>query len=138
MRIPVRERSAGLPFSLTPLIDVVLQLIIFFLAASHLVRSESLRPVQLPTVAQPSQQTDESPRRLVVTITADAALFVADRQVSLDEVKQMIAAGQAEAPELFEVRIRVDRTVTYQHIEPLLLACAEAGVRRLGFAVLPQ
>ncbi len=138
MRIPTPERKLGLPFNLTPLIDVVLQLIIFFLAASHLVRSESLQPVDLPRAQEAANDVNESPRRLVITVTRDVEYFVSGRRVPLAELEQMIAAGRSESGETFEVRIRSDRAVEYRHIEPLLLACARAGVRKVGFAVLPR
>jgi biopolymer transport protein ExbD len=34
-----------------------------------------------------------------------------------------------------EVRIRADRAVAYRAIEPILLACAEAGIWNVTFAV---
>ncbi len=54
---------------MTPMIDVVFQLIIFFLVASHLARQETQVEVDLPTAAS-GHQEDEQPelRRVVVNV----------------------------------------------------------------------
>lgn len=143
MRIPTRQRQLGLRFNVTPLIDVVFLLIIFFLVASHFVRSETLEPVRLPEATPNKQQPQEAPRRLIVTITADETLLVAGNAVSLPDVEQMILAGlpsrsASEGRGGFEVRIRADRSVPYRIVEPILLACARSGVTDVKFAVIEK
>ena len=136
MRIPVRSQKRGLRFNITPLIDVVFLLIIFFLVASHFVRNEKLEAVELPAATQSEADREDSPRRLVVTITSNERLVVAGREVDLPELEQMILAGRERGQGRFEVRIRGDRAVPYRLIESILLACAKAGVTDVKFAVV--
>jgi len=136
MRVPSRLREHGLRFDITPLIDVVFQLIIFFLVATRLVRNESLEDVELPVATQQDRE-DETARRLVVTVTDDSKLHVGAQVVPLQEVEQLILAGKLKSKGGdYEVRIRTDRSVPYGDIEPLLLACAKAGVTNVKWAVL--
>ena len=76
----------------------------------------------------------------MVTVTANRQLHVGGNVVSFDELELMISAGGAadngEEKKRFEVRIRGDRTVPYSVIEPIMLACARAGVTRVNFSVL--
>ena len=140
MRLPTPSRTSGLKFNLTPMIDVVFNLIIFFLAASHLARSESLEQVQLPEATTSRHEEAERQRRLVVTIKADESYWVGAVRHEPVEIEQMILAeGAAVAgkPNDIEVRIRTDRTVPYRRIEPLLMTCARAGVTKIKFAVTP-
>ena len=65
MRIPTRGRQMGLNFDITPLIDVVFQLIIFFLAATYIIRSDASEKVQLPKATQAKDLPPASPRRWV-------------------------------------------------------------------------
>lgn len=138
MRRPVSARSHGLAFNITPLIDIVFNLIIFFLAASHFARSESSEAVELPTARRGMNEDATAARRLIVTITAQRRLLVQGREVTMPEIEQMLIAGRAEAGTPFEVRIRSDREVPYEVIEPILLACAKNGVADVKFAVLPE
>ena len=135
MRIPTRQREHGLRFNITPLIDVIFLLIIFFLAATHFVRSETTEPVDLPEALRPDEDTDEQPRRLVVTVTADGELHVGGRTVGVEDIERMLHSGLEQHRADFEVRIRADRTARYHAVEPILLTCARAGVGRVKFAV---
>ena len=139
MRIPTRAREHGLAFNITPLIDVVFLLIIFFLAASHLVRSESQEAVELPLASETEDDEDRTPRHLVITITADRETLVGGETVDLPGIEQMILAGRLDGGDnAFEVRIRGDKSVPYRDIEPIMLACARSGVTSIGYAVLQK
>ncbi|MEX0701139.1 MAG: biopolymer transporter ExbD [Planctomycetales bacterium] len=138
MKVPSRERGHGLAFNITPLIDIVFLLIIFFLAASHFARSETAEAVELPQATQGIDDEEPNVRRLIVTVTADQRLLVQGRDAPLAEVERLLIAGRQEAPGPFEVRIRTDRTVPYHVIEPILLACARHGIADVKFAVVPE
>jgi biopolymer transport protein ExbD len=138
MKIPTQKRRRGLRFNITPLIDVVFLLIIFFLTASHFVRSETLEEVDLPEAAETEDETETELKRLVVTVTADQVLHVGGKEVSVAEVEARITSGAEEFGGEFEVRIRGDRTVPYETIEPIILACARAGVTRVKFPVVAK
>lgn len=127
MRIPTRERRGGLQFNITPMIDVVFLLIIFFLVASHFVRSEHSEAVDL---AEATQEEEKNPQALplVVTIQADQAMTIRGEAVDHVQIDQLILAGKIEQGERFEVHVRADKTVPFQAIEPVMLACARAGV----------
>ncbi len=127
MKIPTRERKGGLQFNITPMIDVVFLLIIFFLVASHFVRSEHAEAVDL---AEATQEEDKNPLALplVVTIQADRSLKVRGDGVDHAQIDQLILAGKIEQKDRFEVHVRADKTVPFEVIEPIMLACACAGV----------
>ena len=48
MRIPSPATTDGVGFNMTPMIDVVFQLIIFFLLSSHLAKQETQFALPLP------------------------------------------------------------------------------------------
>ncbi len=138
MKAPSMTRSRSVSFNVTSLIDIVFLLIIFFLVASHVARSEAVEPVDLPKISDPAGDEEESPRRVVVTVMADRTMWVGGRRVLLPQVEQLILSAAQESLKQVEVRIRADHAATYLEIEPILLACAQFGVTRVGFAVLPK
>ena len=81
-------RKALTAFSLASLTDIVLLLLIFFLLTSSFVTQNGLR-VQLPDVAAaaPLEQV-----YVAVTIDADGAFFVEDREVPRDSLTAAVAA----------------------------------------------
>lgn len=135
MRVPVRRQRVLLGFNLTAMIDVVFNLIVFFLVASHFSSAQSDAPVELPKATQ-AANGDDDPDRLTITVTSDGRWSVSGRPVSLDEIETMIKEGADRAPGLFSVHIRGDRSARYEFIEPLLLASARSSVTSVRFNVL--
>ena len=66
---------------MTPMIDVVFQLIIFFLLSSHLAKQETQLALPLPAAesGRPTQPSEQP--RLTVNVLADGTLLVAGRPV---------------------------------------------------------
>lgn len=138
MKVPGGGRTTSVGFNVTSLIDIVFLLVIFFLVASHIARTEAVEPVNLPEATQFDDEDDPTPRRLVVTVKADGALDIAGQPVEFVEVEQRIISGHEDSGGQFEVRIRSDRDAPYEKIEPILLTCARFGVSKVGFAVTPK
>jgi biopolymer transport protein ExbD len=136
MRRPIPSRKRGFELNLTPLIDVVFNLVIFFLVASHFAGSEPAEAVQLPTASQ--HKEDDLPRRLTITVMSDGTYFIASRPVTLDEAKEAILLEAADRPEECAIRIRGDAQAPFHLIEPLMVACARAGITNFGFKVIDR
>jgi len=139
MRVPSNLARESLGFNMTPMIDVVFLLIIFFLVSSHLARQETQLEVDLPDAASARPAREDDVRRIVVNVLAEPGLEARIQvggevmdDLRLDELIRH--EGQSAAGRL-EVRIRTDRRVPYAVIEPILLACARAGVWNVVFAV---
>jgi biopolymer transport protein ExbD len=129
----------GISLDLTPLIDIVFLLVIFFLVASQTARNESNEKIELPLASQATDSQDQVTRRLVVTVTSDQSLHVGGQVVTLEQVTRLLERARAESPAGdYEVRIRGDRRVPFRAVEPLMVACAQSGITRIGYAVLPH
>ena len=135
MRIPVRRRGPALGFNLTAMIDVVFNLIVFFLVASHFSQAQSDVAVNLPKATQ-AATGDDDPQRLIITVTSTGEWRVANNVVSLPQIEAMIREAVAENPADFSIHIRGDRTARYEFIEPLLLASARNKVTTVRFNVV--
>lgn len=135
MRIPVRTQDRGFAFNITPLIDVVFLLIIFFLVASHFIRNENVEKIELPIASQ-GRDDEEAANRLVVTVVSTGEMLLGTTPLTADEFEQRLQVIVAKyGAEKTELRIRGDRTVPYSRVEPLLLTAARHGVTRVRFAV---
>lgn len=130
MRIPVQQRRIGLKFDITPLIDIVFNLVIFFLVATHFVSSEARESIALPGATQ-TDDRPPLPRRLIVTIRADDSLVVNGRTLTADDIDALIAADASSGVDDYEVQIRGDRDADFAAVEPVLLSCARHGVTRI-------
>lgn len=122
---------------MTPMIDVVFLLIIFFLVSSHLAKRESKLPMQLPTASrQPAFES--SVGRLVIQVEANDSVTVGGSVVNREQFSAVLRAHAAEKGAEAAVHIRSDAAVDYAIAEPLLRAVAQAGISKVTFAVQEQ
>ncbi|HZW10653.1 MAG TPA: biopolymer transporter ExbD [Phycisphaerales bacterium] len=133
-----QSRRTTTGFDMTPMIDVALQLIIFFLFTSQL--SHAMRsPMDLPQERGDPGQAD-GPEQMVVDLTVAGTLLVEGQERSLDEVVAIVAAEQQRAVAAggaLDLLIRADRSCPAAHLNRLAASLADAGVRtwKLGTAV---
>ena len=136
MRAPQYKPVRRYGINMTPMIDVVFLLIIFFLVSSHLAKQESQIELNLP-VAQSGD--DDIPRdvpRITVNVKPDGQLLVRGAVVERDQLPDLLkSARQAEPNTPIEVRIRGSRKAPYSSVEPIMLACTEAGIWDITYAV---
>ncbi len=136
MKVAV-PRSKRLSLNMTPMIDVVFLLIIFFLVSSQLAQQESRVVVELPKAETAQPDLPDPTPRLTLTIAADGTVYLADQPVSLDDLHiQLEQRWEKLGPEA-ELRIRVDRNVRYALVGKTLQAAARVGIARVVFAALP-
>jgi biopolymer transport protein ExbD len=134
MRLPVQARRGDIGINMTPMIDIVFLLVIFFLVSSHLAKQEVQLALPLP-VAETGLAEPEMPRhRVALNVRHDGSLLLAGRSIREDELPARLRGVRAEEDHA-EIRIRSDRRVPYRFVEPILRACAEAGIWKVTFAV---
>src|SRR5436190_14847949 len=136
MRVPTRAVTSEVGFNMTPMIDVVFQLIIFFLLSSHLAKQETQLPLPLPAADSGKAEAADTRPRLTVNVLADGTLLVANRPIGSDDLVSLLRDRRATHGDELEVRIRGDRSVLYSRVEPVLLACVRAGIWNVAYAVV--
>ena len=135
MQIPRYQPVRKLGFNMTPMIDVVFLLIIFFLVSSHLQRQETQQELDLPQAASADQDLDQEKPRVTINVLESGELVVAGRPMSRAEVVPMLRAVRSDKGDDVEVRIRASRAAPWSMIEPVMLSCTKSGIWNVGFAV---
>jgi biopolymer transport protein ExbD len=120
--------------NLTPMIDVILTLLIFFMAATKLYDwSEQKLDVQVPTVLAAKPLT-EGPREITLKITHDGGVVYDDELLSVGEVVGRLRTARENYPDQTVV-IRGDGRVAYQRVAEVMSACESAGISHLAVSV---
>ena len=135
MKVPTNLRTGSLGFNMTPMIDVVFLLIIFFLVSSHLAKRESQLELPLPTAKSGQPNRDENVPRLTVNVLRDGTLLLAGRTVNPSQLAQWLRRKLDAVGTNLQVRIRADRATAYRFVEPIMLACARVGIWDVAFAI---
>jgi len=134
MRVPRRQRMS-LGLNMTPMIDVVFQLIIFFLLSNHLAQQETHLVLDLPAAASGREVESDDAPRVTINVMSDGRILLGGNETPHDELARRLEFERKRSGNDLEIRIRADRTVPYEAVEPILLACADAGIWNVTFAV---
>lgn len=129
--------SEELPnINLTPMIDVVFLLIIFFMAGTQFSEAERQIGLKLPGAGELKAMIAPPDRREIV-VTSDGRVMLDGATMSVEQITQQLRALLARYPEL-KIVIRADGKVEYQQVVSVMGAAQRAGVSELSTAVLYQ
>lgn len=137
MKVPRPVRPQGVELNLTPMVDVVFLLIIFFLVSSHLARQETQVALALPSAATGIDATAAENARFAIHVQSDGQLLLGSEPTPCAELERRLHVERLRRREPLLVRLRVDERTPYGDVEPVLRALAGAEVRQLEFAVIP-
>jgi biopolymer transport protein ExbD len=124
--------------NMTPMIDVVFLLIIFFLVSSHLAQQETQLELDLPTALTGDESTEAKTERVTINLKADGTLLLGAGEATLGELPTRLAYERQQADLPVEIRIRADQSIPFGDVKPVLVACAKAGVWDVAFAVTEE
>lgn len=120
--------------NMTPMVDVILCLLVFFMAATRLYDwDENEFAVNVPEVSDAAPLT-AAPEDLVLTIHRPGAVAVGEKTYDLAGLVRLLR----EARERYVnqgVVIRGDTSLAYQDLADVLSACDEAGIRNVRLPV---
>jgi biopolymer transport protein ExbD len=129
MDIPVRSKDNGL--NLTPLIDIVFLLLVFFLLTTHFIEEDGIG-VRLPSA---SSVTSRDRNEVAVAITSEGDLFVGGERLQLEGLAAKLRTVIRNDT---TVIIRGDRDVNLQLAVSVMETAKKAGAERLVVATLQE
>jgi biopolymer transport protein ExbD len=129
--------------NVTPLIDVVMCLIIFFLLVGQMAKDQ-MPAMNLPRAGMGTDTSGDN--QLVVNLIRGVSagheaqppqILVRNVVVPGDRLEDVLRMEKARNSGM-SVTLRADSGIDYQYVGPVLTSCAEAGVRRVNFAAVKR
>ena len=133
-----RPRERQLPLDMTPMIDIVFQLLIFFLVTAQL-SQYSRADLDLPEEA--GEKTDAATEAgLSINVLADGTYEIASGAVGIDEIRSLASdlARESEARgETARPLVRADRNAPTSALNLILSTLQKAGIPAVRIATAP-
>lgn len=128
-----RHRShEEVTINLTPMIDIVFLLVIFFMVGAKFSESESRVNVSVATSGQMSPLS-RGPDERKIDITASGSVLLDGQPISLPELSAILTAQHASYPDL-QASVTIDDGLGFLAVDEVLRTIGRSGVKQLKVA----
>jgi len=127
MSVRIDKGRLGGGLDLTPMIDIVFLLMIFFLVASKLEEDDRAIDVILPQASAAKPLTTR-PREFIINIDRGGNTYAGARPVAAGELVGLLRQAVADNPGRQKVTVRADENVAHKHVVAVMDACVQAGI----------
>ncbi len=121
--------------NLTPMIDIVFLLIIFFMVSTSFSQMERDIRLQVPQVRSSGPLTP-APEKKVINVYRDGRITLQGQPVTLEELQRRLRQARRQYPDQGVV-VRGDAQGAFQRVAEVLEACRQAGLKELAISVQP-
>ena len=130
MKFDNDEQGIVSGINVTPLVDITLVLLIIFMVTATFVSERALE-VNLPKSA--TKENSPSPS-ITVTLGKDGVLKLMKKEVSMEELKSMLANEVRTYPDE-KVLLKAEKDLAYYKVAEVLEAIKLAGIRKVALAM---
>jgi biopolymer transport protein ExbD len=120
--------------NLTPMIDVVFTLLVFFMLATKFAERERELDVDLPAASAANEPTPNA-REIVINVSRDGRVSIDGQALQGEDLFHALEAAAHRSPNT-TVTVRGDRQGSYDEIVQVLNQCARAGLSDLSLSTL--
>lgn len=132
-----RKRSwASVVVNMTPLIDVVFLIIIFFIIMINFSEMH-IRTVDLPKADEGRKSLTENKLKIPITIKSEQLMYWEREKIVLDDLPDVVKRVHLH-PEDITVLIRANQNVSYEVIKKVMIKLARLSVHKIEFAALHE
>ena len=128
MTVKIDKGIALASLSMTPLIDIVFLLLIFFLVATRFAEEERELDVLLPQASE-AQPLVSQPKEMFVNVDEDGRYYVSGKILDIDQLYPVLKAAWVNNPHQASVVIRADKRCQFQYVVAVINACEKANIR---------
>jgi biopolymer transport protein ExbD len=125
--IRARQPDASVAIELTPIIDMVFLLLIFFLVATTFHQTEREMQIALPASVS-AGPISTALREIIINVDAEGQIIVNGAVMELEALRGLIGDAVAANPEQ-KVTVRGDRSTAYANVVRVLDVCKASGVQ---------
>lgn len=127
MAVRIKKGAALGTLTLTPLIDVVFLLLVFFLVATRFAQEDRELDVVLPAASE-AQPLTVQPKEMFINIDHSGRYFVDGKTLNGDEVENALEQAIVDNPVNQSVIIRADKRVQLDYVVFVMNACNRVGI----------
>src|SRR5678816_3516816 len=130
--VSARRRGIITEINVTPLVDIMLVLLIIFMLTAHLIARQAIE-IELPRA---SQSTALPPTTLAIALKADGAIFLNDKPVTPQALRDAIRDAVAKDPRAQAI-VAGDKRVSHGRVVWVLDTVKSLGITQFAIQIDP-
>ena len=130
------DTSGGGEINMTPMIDVVFQMIIFFVCTVELDRKQFDENIRLAMSPHGPAVEKKDPRTVVVEVDRRGRISISRRYMSLSTLQAILTKARAEYGGTLPLVIRGDQFTRHDDVRRVMDAAKAAGLWKVRFATV--
>lgn len=134
MNLQSKDVGEDIEMDMSPMIDMVFLLLIFFIVASQIIDE---KPKLIVPEAAAATKPEKMEDRLMISVNKDDVYFLRNQEVEFDELTLKLEQEFNANVEL-RMLIRADAEVPFKTTEKIMKACAEIGAVDIIFAATEE
>jgi biopolymer transport protein ExbD len=121
---------------ITSMIDIVFQLIIFFVVTSAIDKDVVDESIKLASAQNAPAVETVDPHSVTINLHADGELNVAMMPMSLPQLRNFLISMRSQSGNATPILIRCDGTTRYRKIDQVMQVVTEAGLYRVRIVAM--
>ena len=132
MKIKKKDKDE-FSIDITPLVDVLFTLLIFFSLTTTFSRSKGMIKVELPKAS--SAQTSSVPPQLIVTVDYRGEFYIKKRHISPEELKKILSSIDKDKRFEYLILVKADKMAPHGRVITILDIARSLGYERVDLEV---
>jgi biopolymer transport protein ExbD len=124
--------------NLTAMIDVVFQIIIFFVCTANMQDSEVDSRIRLPDAPNGIVEKKKDPRQVVISVDKSGVLRIGRSPLPLNTLDLIMRKAVKQCGSDTPVVIRGDERCTHKMIKTVMDTCTGAGIYKIKFSAMKE
>lgn len=135
------RRKPSMPdmaMDMTPMIDIVFQLIIFFVVTADMANQAAETQVRMALAPHGAIEEQKDPRTVTVDVEKDGKIVIMKMALSPEQLYAILVKARNESGQSTPVVIRGDYAADHESIRRVMDVCGRAGLWKIRFAALKE
>ncbi len=134
----MRKQYPDAKLDMTPMIDVVFQLIIFFVVTAAMQNKALETNVRMAMAPNGPVESVKDPRTVLVDVVEDGTIQVMKTRISEGQLLTILNNARKTSGQSTPVVIRGDLLTKHEAIKRVMDICGKAGLWKIRFAALKE
>ncbi len=134
----MKKKYPDAKLDMTPMIDVVFQLIIFFVTTVDMDNKAMETNVRMAMAPNGPVEDVKDPRTVMVDVVKDGTIQIMKTRISEGQLFTILNNARKSSGQSTPVVIRGDLTTKHEAIKRVMDICGKAGLWKIRFAALKE